>query len=447
MSQENQVVQEALAVYAPEASETERAPEWSKQTEAGVIPEDWEVSTLEELSSFITKGSTPTTYGYKWETDGVLFLRSECVSGNGLDLTQSMFISHGAHAVSRRSEVENGDLLMTITGNVGRVIRLKISSGPANINQHIARIRIISPRAYAGFIFYFLSQPRIRKHYESITTGQAYPQISLQQVRNTKVYLPPLSEQRAIATALSDVDALISSLDRLISKKRAVKTAAMQQLLTGKQRLPEFSGEWEMKRLGDVFALLSTASNARSDLTEQGEVGYIHYGDIHGTDFSFLDCDSEKIPHIASHLVKHVPFLEEGDLVMADASEDYDGIGKSIEVKNVHDRKLVAGLHTLLLRGNKATVADGFKGYLQYIPALRSALIKLATGISVYGISKNNVRSVEISLPEIEEQTAIAAVLSDMDAEISALESRREKTRQVKQGMMQELLTGRTRLV
>jgi len=243
MTGETPAVREALAVYAPEATETGRVPSGYRRTEVGVIPEDWESVPLKELSYFITKGSTPTTYGYGWKKEGVLFLRSECVSENGLDLTQSMFIGAEAHAALRRSEVSDGDLLMTITGNVGRVVHLEEVSSQANINQHIARIRIVSLASDASFVFHFLSQPWIRKYYGSITTGQAYPQISLPQVRDTKIHLPPLPEQRAIAAALSDVDALISSLDSLISKKRAVKTATMQQLLTGKQRLPGFSGE------------------------------------------------------------------------------------------------------------------------------------------------------------------------------------------------------------
>jgi type I restriction enzyme S subunit len=116
-------------------------------------------------------------------------------------------------------------------------------------------------------------------------------------------------------------------------------------------------------------------------------------------------------------------------------------------VKNATDRKVVAGLHTLLLRGDKKILVDGFKGYLQYIPAVKDALKKAATGISVYGISKNNVKNVSVFLPDVIEQQAIAAILSDMDAEIVELEQRREKTRALKQGMMQELLTGKTRLL
>lgn len=221
----------------------------------------------------------------------------------------------------------------------------------------------------------------------------------------------------------------------------------MQQLLTGKTRLPGFSRAWEMKKFGEIFQFLNTANNSRSDLSENGEIKYIHYGDIHMKWRSFLDCSSNELPLIEKYKVGNVPFLEDGDLVMADASEDYEGIGISVEVKNATGRKVVAGLHTFLLRGDKEVLADGFKGYLQYIPIVKDSLRKAATGISVYGISKNNVKNISICLPEITEQHAISTVLSAMDAEIAALEQKRDKTRALKQGMMQELLTGKTRLI
>ena len=193
---------------------------------------DWKRARLATLSAFITKGSTPTTYGFKWETSGVLFLRSECVSEHGLDFTQSIFISEKAHEFFQRSQVQPNDLLITITGNVGRVVIFE-GVEKANINQHIARVRITSPNVCPPFLYHWLSQASVRRYFSGITTGQAYPQISLKQVRDAEVPLPPLEEQRAIASALSDVDALLSGLDRLIAKKRDLKQAAMQQLLTG----------------------------------------------------------------------------------------------------------------------------------------------------------------------------------------------------------------------
>jgi restriction endonuclease S subunit len=224
-------------------------PPGCEQYDVGIKAEDWGIVSLCHISDFITKGSTPTTYGFKWEDSGILFLRSECVSSHGLDLDQSMFISPAAHAMLHRSEVRDGDVLMTITGNVGRVVLLR-GVGVANINQHIARVRISARDVDHRYVYHVLSQFGFRRKFESITTGQAYPQISLQQVRQARIPLPQLPEQRAIADALSDVDELLGALEALIAKKGAIKQAAMQQLLTGKTRLPGFGGEWERKRLG-----------------------------------------------------------------------------------------------------------------------------------------------------------------------------------------------------
>lgn len=197
----------------------------------------WEPRSLGSISAFITKGATPTTYGFGWQSHGVLFLRSECVSDQGLDLSQSMFIADEAHRVLKRGEVRSGDLLITITGNVGRVIRLADDFGVANINQHIARIRITSEDVDGSYVYHQLSHPKYLKYFNSIVTGQAYPQISLKQVREAIVLFPSVKEQTAIAEVLSDMDADLAALDAQAAKARAVKQGMMQELLTGRVRL------------------------------------------------------------------------------------------------------------------------------------------------------------------------------------------------------------------
>jgi type I restriction enzyme, S subunit len=199
--------------------------------------EAWSTTSLGDVSAFITKGATPTTYGFTWESTGVPFLRSECVSEHGLDMTQSMFISNAANQALRRSQISDGDILMTITGYVGRVVWLA-GVGVANINQHIARVRIKDPNFDTGFVYHYLSQPIIRMYYETIVTGQAYPQISLVQVRNTEIPTPSIEEQRAIADVLTDADDELEALERRLESARAIKTGMMQELLTGRTRLP-----------------------------------------------------------------------------------------------------------------------------------------------------------------------------------------------------------------
>jgi len=139
--------------------------------------------------------------------------------------------------------------------------------------------------------------------------------------------------------------------------------------------------------------------------------------------------------------------LQDGDFLMADASEDTTAIGKAVEIVGLGDREAIAGLHTMALRGNRSLLSNGYKGYIQYLPEVRAGLVSLATGVSVFGITKSGVKAIEIKIPKPTEQTAIAAILSGMDNEIIELESKYAKARLIKQAMMQELLTGRIRLV
>lgn len=153
------------------------------------------------------------------------------------------------------------------------------------------------------------------------------------------------------------------------------------------------------------------------------------------------------MPCLPRDKAKRLDRLENGDLVFADASEDLNGVGKSVEVQLPASMELVSGLHTIAVRFDKKVIADGFKAYLQFIPTFRSHLRQLAAGTKVYATNRAHIASAELKIPGTEEQVAIATILSDMDTELAALEARRDKARQLKQGMMQELLTGKTRLL
>ena len=418
-----------------------------KQTEVGVIPEDWVVKTLGE----IVNKERPICYGIvqtgKSVDNGVSCIRVVDLNNGKIKKENLITTSNDISNSYKRTILKEADLVIALRGKIGELAIIDKELIGSNLTRGVALIAV-NDLLDSSFFLQQLSSYNSKVIFERNLNGSALQEIPINVLRKIPVAYPRTkSEQTSIATVLSDTDSLITSLDRLIAKKRDIKQATMQQLLTGKTRLPGFSGEWEVKKIGEIFQFLNTANNSRSDLSENGEIKYIHYGDIHMKWRLFLDCSSDELPSIQRDKVGNVPFLEDGDLVMADASEDYDGIGISVEVKNATGRKVVAGLHTFLLRGDKEVLADGFKGYLQYIPAVKDSLRKAATGISVYGISKNNVRDISICLPDITEQQAIANVLSDMDAEIAALEQKRDKTRALKQGMMQELLTGKTRLL
>ena len=419
-----------------------------KQSEVGVIPVEWNAGYLDNEVVKVGSGITPNGGERVYQSEGRPFLRSQNVGWGSLLLDDIAYISDEIHETFKTTEIEANDVFLNITGaSIGRsaIADTRVVSG--NVNQHVCIIRVKKECLNPRFLNYFLLSSIGQQQIDSFQAGGNRQGLNFGQIRSFLLPLPPLPEQRAIATALSDMDALLAAQDQLIAKKYDIKQAVMQQLLTGKQRLPGFSGEWKREKFGRLFQFLSTGNNPRSDLSAFGKVGYIHYGDIHTKEEAFLDCANALLPLIVYNKVNRLTPLQDGDLVMADASEDYAGIGKSIEVKNVGSRKIVAGLHTFLLRGDKELLADGYKGYLQFLPTVKAAMTRYAVGISVYGISKTNIRNIEINLPGLEEQAAIAAVLSDMDAEIDVLQQRRDKTQMLKLGMMQELLTGRTRLV
>ncbi len=199
--------------------------------------------------------------------------------------------------------------------------------------------------------------------------------------------------------------------------------------------------DWEVKSYGEVFQFLNTATYSRADLSQSDETKYIHYGDIHTRWNFYLDFSKNELPSIPNEKVKNCSQIKEGDVIMADASEDYSGIGKSVEVRNIGKIKAISGLHTFLFRDKNDVFVNGYRGYIHTIGIVKKQFDELAVGMKVYGVSKTNLKRVLIPCPPKSEQTAIATALSDADALIANLEKLIAKKRLIKQGAMQELLT------
>lgn len=416
-----------------------------RYTEAGVIPVDWQTRRLGSCLS-----STPR-YGVNAASaplrDGApVYLRITDIGVDGL-LNSGPRVSLN-HPDAESYLLQDGDLVFARTGaSVGKSYLYTSSDGPLVFAGFLIRVSPNPAILQPMFLFYYVQSKQYWDWIVTTSTRSGQPGVNGKEYASLPVLLPELSEQHTISETLSDIDGLIQALEALISKKRAVKRAAMQQLLTGETRLPGFGGNWTTRPLGTICAFLPTASNPRSDLNDHGNVEYIHYGDVHAHAQPVLNCTDHALPRIAVQRVGSATRLRDGDLVMVDASEDLEGVGKSVEVQNIADRTIVAGLHTILCRGDDDAWAMGFKAYLQFLPSFRSALARLAAGTSVYAISARQLAGIELRLPSRAEQAAIVSVLSDIEAEIRHLELRRDKTRAVKHGMMQQLLTGRVRLV
>ena len=410
-----------------------------KRTEIGVIPEDWDVRQIIETCDFIVPGrNKPNVFdgNIPWITTPDL-TDGGSVKESRLGLRVSEYEAKNVGS----KIVPAGSILMSCVGDLGLVA---YAENDIVINQQLHAF--IPTACIDGKFLSYAIKTRVDYLY-TVATKTALPYLNKDNCNSIKIPFPKLQEQRAIATTLSDIDTLIIGLDKLIAKKRDIKQATMQQLRPGQQRLQGFSGEWNVKTFEEIFDFLSTATNARSDLSESGDTYYLHYGDIHTRFHSHLDLGFDQPPKVERAMCQSAAYIRNGDWVMADASEDFAGVGKTIEVSGLtDDARMVAGLHTFLLREKTPTFAAGFKGHLGNLDSLRQQYLRVATGMKVYGVSKNALKNLVLPVPKLEEQTAIATILSDMDGELATIKARCDKARQIKLGMMQELLTGRIRL-
>ena len=425
-----------------------QAPKGYKKTDVGLIPVDWEVETL--------FGKVHFQVGYPFSSD---FFNEE---GKGIrlvknrDLKNDDRVYYFSGTYQDAFIVRNGDILVGMDGDF---VPCFWNKGTALLNQRVGRV-LCQPCLDSKFLYFMIRKPL--ENLQNATSATTVKHLSHGDIENLQCAIPPLEEQQAIAQVLTNMDDYIHSLQQLVEKKKNIKQGTMQQLLTGRTRLPGFGGkdvgtkktdvgvipvDWEVKTFGEVFHFLSTSSHSRAELSVDSDVHCIHYGDIHTQLEHFLDFNFFHPTMLPTSKASKYAFIKDGDLVMADASEDYSGIGKCVEIKNIGERTAISGLHTFLLRDKEPIFAKGFKGFFHSNALIKKQLDTFATGLKVYGVSKGNLAKVLIPIPPLEEQRAITQVLTNMDDEITALQEKIEKAKQVKQGAMQELLTGKRRLV
>lgn len=396
-----------------------------KETEVGVIPEEWDVRPLLSTVRIANGQVSPKAEPYK---SMVLVAPDHIESSTGKLLAKETAAEQGA--ISGKYLFESGDIVYSKIRPYLRKAILADFSGLSSADMYPLKPAVdIS----AGYILAVILGYRFSKYAESVSVRSGMPKINRIEMADFLLAVPPLPEQRAIAQALSDVDALLDGLDRLISKKRDLKQAAMHELLTGKTRLPGFNGEWEVKRLRDVFTI--TAGKSKSAYV-------VEDGDFWVCDMGAVSIEGRLI--VSKRTNYRGNFLKQGDLIMP--KDDIGGgniIGK-VGYIDANDTYIL-GDHVYSLRA-----LDGNPRLLAYVinsHRVNSELRKKVIGSAQLGLGRKSVNEQEIQFPPLPEQTAIASVLSEMDGELAVLKQRREKTLMIKKGMMQELLTGRVRLV
>jgi type I restriction enzyme S subunit len=410
-----------------------------KQTEIGIIPEDWEVKKFSEIGECVI-GLT-----YKPENvkeDGILVLRSSNVKGNALKFDDNVFVNI---AVGERLITQVGDILICVRNGSRNLIGKSAIIDENSKGLTFGAFMSIFRTPYYDFVFQLFQSDILQRQIKN-NLGATINQITNKDLNSFEIPFPPKQEQTAIATALSDIDALIGELDKLIAKKQGIKQATMQQLLTGKKRLAGFGStskykqteigiipeDWEIKTLGDLLDFQGGSQPPKQTFIFQEKIGYIRLLQIR-------DYKGDKYEtYIPLKLAKKICNVD--DIMIGrygppifQILNGLDGAYNVALIKAIPREEIFSKKYEwFILKQEKL---------FQFVEKL-SQRSSGQTGVDLFELKKY-----QIPLPPLKEQAAIANILSDMDAEISQLEGRRAKMGELKQGMMQELLTGRIRLI
>lgn len=423
---------EMLGIY------TTDAPANGDQPSDAVLPE-WENTTLGEISHTRTGPF------------GTLLKASEYSELDGVPMISVREVGHGKLRVDEHTPLiprevvkrlpeyllKEGDVIFGRKGAVDRSALVSKDEEGWFLGSDGIRVRL-KDGFYPPFFAAQFQSRSVQQWLLQNATGTTMASLNQEVLGRVRLRVPPFHEQNAIAAALKDIDDLIASLDALIAKKRDIKQAAMQQLLTGKTRLPGFEGEWVAKRLATLGTFLK-GSGVRRDQALSGDIPCVRYGEIY-TDHD--DVVRQFKSFISPEVAKEATPLQNGDLLFAGSGETKEEIGKCVAFVGEHPA--FAGGDIIILRPNWGCSA--FLGYLMNAADVARQKANRGQGDAVVHISAGAIGAISALMPEPAEQAAIAEVLTAMDEEIEALNGKKAKTAELKDGMMQQLLTGRIRL-
>ena len=390
-------------------------PDGYKLTEVGVIPCDWEVKHLGEVA--------PLQRGFDLPN-------SQLQKGN-----YPVVYSNGILNYHYQYKVKAPGVITGRSGTIGNVTFINRDYWPHNTSLWVTDFK----NNFPIFIFYLYKNI----HLEKFSVGSGVPTLNRNDVHDFKIPLPPLPEQKRIAEALSNIDELITALDKLITKKRYLKQGAMQQLLTGKTRLPGFTGAWEVRRLAEECEMITKGTTPTS-LGKHFQSNGINFIKIESLgDNGNLIKDKMAFIDIETHYLLRRSQLKENDILVSIAG----ALGRILMIKKT---MLPANINQALSIVRLKINANLNHVYLVYFlksQNIRQQIESINVQAAQANLSLENINDFLISLPPLPEQKAIAQILTQMDEEIEALENKRDKYKKIKQGMMSVLLTGRIRLM
>lgn len=414
-----------------------------KNTEIGLVPNNWDIVTIGSLITEFRGGASLKPSDFT--NSGVKVLPKRGVGRTGwlhIDNDDLKYCSHEYASINYRSQVDEKYTIVVLRDlvpsgpSIGLIVQIKEKETYV-LAQGVYGFKV-TDTVLPEYLVQLSHTNWYRKLMNSIMVGSTQVHIRNTTFKQVRIPLPTLAEQHAIASALSDVDALITSLDALIAKKRLIKQAAMQELLTGKIRLPGFNRKWETKKMGEVGFFFKGKGLPKENLMDSGKTPAIPYTAIY-TDFDEI-VSRKNIYNYTQ--VSDTIFIDGPHVLIAGSSNMLENIGKTCAYYD--DKEVAIGGDVIIF---KTDYDVRFISYLLNTKPNRKKIVSLSQGSTIRHVYISTFLDYELDFPLVEEQQSIANILYDMEAEITALEQRRDKTRLLKQGMLQELLTGRIRLV
>ena len=406
------------------------------------IPQHWD---MEPLSVYVTKHNSGIYKNQKYYGRGENIVGvSDFVGVARIDGQEFARVPLNEDE-KRKYTLREGDLLYCesslVREGIARTLHVTKNGEGTAFAWHTRRYSVDRRKIHPGYLSYFFQSSMARSYLINNSIQTALTGINTRAYFDCPILIPPLEEQKVVAEALSDADALIEGLEKLIDKKRLIKQGAMQELLTGKRRLPGFSGEWDEKQLGEIFEITSSKRVFQNQWKPEGvpffrareiaelvEVGRVNNALFIDRSLYESFKASYGVPLVGDMLVTGVGTLGKA-YVVKEGDEFYFKDGNIIWFK-IHSKLCADFLQQLYLT-----------------PQIKEQITGGSSGTTVGTYTITAAKRTKIILPSISEQSAIATVLVDMDADISTYQAKLAKARQIKQGMMQELLTGRIRLV
>ena len=406
-----------------------------------VKPEEQAVMKEYELSQLCTKlvvGFVGTCEEfYTNGSSGVMMIRTGDIKGSYIDYSNVKYIDESFHTKNVKSQLKCGDILIARHGSSGHGVIFD-SNKPANA-LNIVILRTDEKLLLSRYLVQLLDSPGIQKQVAEASAGSTQNVINTSQIAKLLISIPELSEQKEVVNVCEALDSLIETLERQIFKKKAIKQGAMQELLTGKKRLPGFSGEWKAHRLGDLGMFVKGSGISRAE-SNTGRIPAVRYGELYTTHQNYV---THFVSHISKEVATKAKQVYKGDILFAASGETKEEIGKCAAI--IDDNIVYAGGDILILRPHEPH-NPVFMGTLLNTAEVCRQRAEKGQGDAVVHIHADSLGNIKIKIPEIKEQDAIAEILLGMDKEIEMLEMKLEKYRQLKQGMMQQLLTGKIRL-